>query len=121
MLKHLWHKFRNENGERTKQITTLHCYCFQDFLDLYGKLEGILLGLLYLLTKLPFGKVVCLSKDMMKYYNSYIPKRKLTYAYNTRIIDEPIPGLTKEEQCEINGIKGDGILIGILSDWNFGA
>lgn len=113
LLKHLWHKFRNENGERTKQITTLHCYCFQDFLDLYGKLEGILLGLLYLLTKLPFGKVVCLSKDMMKYYNCYIPKRKLTYAYNTRIIDEPIPDLTKEEQCEINGIKGDGILIGM--------
>lgn len=113
LLKHCWHRWKNDKGERTKLITTLHCYCFQDFLDLYGKLKGILLGLLYLFTKLPFDKVVCLSKDMMKYYSGYIPKRKLTYAYNTRFVDEPIPGLTKEEQSVIDGIKGDGILIGM--------
>lgn len=113
ILKHSLRKWNNTKRERTKLISTLHCYCFQDFFDLYGKLKGFMLGLLFLLAKLPFDKVVCLSKDMVKYYSGYIPKRKLTYAYNTRIIDEPISGLTNEEQNEINGIKGDGILLGM--------
>lgn len=113
VLRHYCHRWKNREGRRTKLITTLHCYCFQDFFDLYGKLKGSLLGVLYLITKLPFDKVVCLSQNMMNYYRGYISQRKLTYAYNTRIIDEPIPKLTVEEQHEIEDFKEHGKLIGM--------
>lgn len=113
LLKHYWHRWKNVKGERTKLITTLHCYCFQDFLDLYGKVKGFLLGVLYLLTKIPFDKVVCLSQDMMEYYRGLVLMKKLTYAYNTRIIGSPMPELTIDEQREIIDFKGDGTLIGM--------
>lgn len=113
VLKHYCHRWKNREGRRTKLITTLHCYCFQDFFDLYGKFKGSLLGVLYLITKLPFDKVVCLSQNMMNYYRGYISQRKLTYAYNTRIIDEPISKLTVEEQYEIEDFKEHGTLIGM--------
>lgn len=113
VLKHYCHRWKNREGRRTKLITTLHCYCFQDFFDLYGKMKGSLLGVLYLITKLPYDKVVCLSQNMMNYYRGYISQQKLTYAYNTRIIDEPIPKLTVEEQNEIEHFKRHGTLIGM--------
>lgn len=113
VLRHYCHRWKNREGRRTKLITTLHCYCFQDFFDLYGKLKGSLLGVLYLITKLPFDRVVCLSQNMMNYYRGYISQRKLTYAYNTRIIDEPISKLTVEEQHEIEDFKEHGKLIGM--------
>lgn len=113
VLKHYCHRWKNREGRRTKLITTLHCYCFQDFFDLYGKMKGSLLGVLYLITKLPYDKVVCLSQNMMNYYRGYISEQKLTYAYNTRIIDEPIPKLTVEEQHEIEDFKEHGKLIGM--------
>lgn len=113
VLKYFWHRWKNRKGERTILITTLHCYCFQDFLDLYGKVKGFLLGILYLLTKIPFDKVVCLSQNMMEYYCGLVLKRKLTYVYNTRIIDSPIPKLSVDEQREIINFKDDGTLIGM--------
>ena len=113
LLRHYYHGWKNREGRRTKLITTLHCYCFQDFFDLYGKLKGFILGILYLITKLPYDKVVCLSQNMMNYYREYISQRKLTYAYNTRIIDEPISKLTVEEQYEIEHFKENGKLIGM--------
>ena len=99
--------------KRPKLVTTLHCYCFQDFFDLYGRLRGFMLGVLYLATKLPFDKVVCLSQNMVNYYRGYISQRKLTYAYNTRIIDGHIPELSEEEQREIDNFKGHRTLIGM--------
>ena len=99
--------------ERPKLVTTLHCYCFQDFFDLYGRLKGFMLGVLYLATKLPFDKVVCLSQNMVNYYRGYISQRKLTYAYNTRIINGPIPELSEDEQREIDNFKGHRTLIGM--------
>ena len=113
VLKHYCHRWKNREGRRTKLITTLHCYCFQDFFDLYGRLKGFMLGVLYLIAKLPFDKVVCLSRDMMKYYQKYVPENKLTYAYNTRILDEIIPTLTDAERLEVEVFKGSGILIGM--------
>lgn len=113
VLKHYCHRWKNREGRRTKLITTLHCYCFQDFFDLYGKMKGSLLGVLYLITKLPYDKVVCLSQNMMNYYREYISQRKLTYAYNTRIINGPIPELSEDEQREIDNFKGHRTLIGM--------
>ena len=53
-------KVTNSAGERIPLVTTLHCYCFQDFTDLYGHLKGFLLGLLYIALAQRFDKVVCL-------------------------------------------------------------
>ena len=111
LLKNRW-KFRKILC-RTKFVTTLHCYCFQDFFDLYGKVKGAAMGVAYLLTKKVFDRVVCLSKDMMQYYERWIPKRKLTYVYNTRSIDTAQLTVSDEEQEMLMRCKGDGVLIGM--------
>lgn len=102
-------------GTRSKalMVTTLHCYCFQDFFDLYGKVKGAAMGVAYLLTKKVFDRVVCLSKDMMQYYERWIPKRKLTYVYNTRSIDTAHLTVSNEEHEMLMQCKGDGVLIGM--------
>ena len=94
-------------------VTTLHCYCFQDFFDLYGKVKGSAMGVAYLLTKKVFDKVVCLSKDMMQYYERWIPKRKLAYAYNTRDICLANLTLSEDEHNMIKTFKGEATLIGM--------
>ena len=100
-------------GSKALLVTTLHCYCFQDFFDLYGKVKGALMGVGYLMTKKSFDRVVCLSKDMMQYYERWIPKRKLTYVYNTRSIDTSKLSVSDEEQEMLVRCKGDGVLIGM--------
>ena len=111
IVKKIWgHKREYQN---TKFVTTLHCYCFQDFCDLYGSFKGRLMGGLYLLVKRPFDKVVCLSKDMRHYYTKWLPKRKLTYAYNTRNIDTKLYSVSDDEQEMLSSFKGDGTLIGM--------
>lgn len=112
LLRHCWHRWKNERGTRTKLVTTLHCYCFQDFQDLYGAVKGFLLGLLYLLAKIPFDRVVCLSQNMMQYYQKFISKRKLTFAYNTSILESE-EKLSEEEKLELETFKGDATLIGM--------
>lgn len=98
---------------KAKMVTTLHCYCFQDFIDLYGKIRGVAMGVAYLMTKKVFDQVVCLSKDMMQYYKRWIPKRKLTYVYNTRNIDTTQLYVSDEEREMLLQCKGDGVLIGM--------
>ena len=111
IVKKVWrHKREYQN---TKFVTTLHCYCFQDFCDLYGSFKGGLMGGLYLLVKRPFDKVVCLSKDMRQYYTKWLPKRKLTYAYNTRNIDSKLYFVSDDEQEMLSSFKGNGTLIGM--------
>lgn len=111
IVKNVW-RHRREYRD-TKFITTLHCYCFQDFCDLYGSLKGGLMGGLYLLVKRPFDKVVCLSKDMRHYYTKWLTQKKLTYAYNTRNIETKRYYVSDKEQENLLSFKGDGTLIGM--------
>ena len=112
IFRYLW-KRKGKEFAQTRFITTLHCYCFQDFFDLYGKVKGALMGCVYLLVKVAFDRVVCLSKDMMHYYEQWLPKRKLTYAYNTRDICLANLTLSEDEQNMINTFKGESTLIGM--------
>lgn len=112
IFRYLW-KRKGKEFAQTRFITTLHCYCFQDFFDLYGKVKGALMGFVYLLVKVAFDRVVCLSKDMMHYYEQWLPKRKLTYAYNTRDICLANLTLSEDEQNMINTFKGESTLIGM--------
>ncbi len=100
--------------EDTRLITTAHCYCFQDFTDLHGKVKGFVMGVLSLLTKKAFHKVVCLSHDMVDYYGRYISRNRLTYAYNTSLVDYSDATLPIEKRDMLLGFKGDGVLIGII-------
>ena len=112
IFRYLW-KRKGKEFAQTRFITTLHCYCFQDFFDLYGKVKGALMGCFYLLVKVAFDRVVCLSKDMMHYYEQWLPKRKLTYAYNTRDICLANLTLSEDEHNMINSFKGESTLIGM--------
>lgn len=94
------------NRKRPLLVTTLHCYCFQDFTDLYGAVKGRAMGLAFIWLTRVFDRVVCLSKDMMHYYRRWIPSRKLTYAYNTRNLSasapgEPLPFLPQRRPSEV--------------------
>lgn len=97
---------------KARCIATLHCYVFQDFIDLYGRIKGFLLGLVFLLSVLRHDKIVTLSKDAMTYYSRWLSRQKLCYVYNTRDIDKA-ENLTPDERKEILSFKGDGILIGM--------
>ena len=93
-------------------VSTLHCYVFQDFKDLYGTWKGFLFGCLFLITKIRHGKIVALSNDMEKYYSKYYGRKRLTYAYNTRILDRTRV-LTDVERSELMRFRSDGVLIGM--------
>lgn len=106
--RHLWLRKHSY-----KLITTLHCYCFQDFTDLYGTLKGWLMGVVYVLLKYCFDRVVCLSKDMMDYYSRWIPRKRLSFVYNTRVVDPLKMMLDDDERKEILDFKKDGFVIGM--------
>lgn len=99
-------------SNRTRFISTIHCYVFADFIDLYGAIKGRMLAVLYLMSKLRHDRIVTLSKDAMRYYSHFLPVHKLSYVYNTRNIDTSLV-LSNEERCQIETFKGKNILIGM--------
>ncbi len=93
------------------KVTTLHCYCFQDFVDLYGAMKAYPMGWLYLAAAYSFDHVVCLSQDMKHYYGRYIKHKPLSFVYNTRKITHKQPDASIVR--EIEEFKQDAILIGM--------
>lgn len=106
-------KVVNGVGKRIPIITTLHCYCFQDFTDLYGRVKGVLLSILYIALARRFDKVVCLSKSMMSYYGRWIPRRRLSYVYNTRMLPSVLPPVEEDVRERVFAFKGNSTLIGM--------
>lgn len=106
-------KVTNSAGERIPLVTTLHCYCFQDFTDLYGHLKGFLLGLLYIALAQRFDKVVCLSRSMKTYYRRWIPSHKLMFVYNTRILPRVLPPIEEYLKTRLLAFKGNSTLVGM--------
>lgn len=101
------------DGHRIPMITTLHCYCFQDFSDLYGHIKGTMMGLLFVFLAKRFDKIVCLSQAMSNYYARWIPRRRLSFVYNTRILPIPLPSVDDSVNENIHAFKGNGILVGM--------
>lgn len=103
------------NGKESKlpMVTTLHCFCFQDFPDIYGCAKGNLLGLLYIILARRFDKVICLSRSMMTYYSRWIPRRKLSFVYNTRILPSPLPPIEQNIRETVLTFKGTSTLVGM--------
>lgn len=97
---------------QAKVISTFHNYVFQDYTSTYGIFKGIGLAIALLISTCKIDKIVTLSKDAQTYYKRWLPKRKLTYAYNTRIINRNLQ-LTDTEKQEIKTFKDNDILIGM--------
>ncbi|HBJ76819.1 MAG TPA: group 1 glycosyl transferase [Porphyromonadaceae bacterium] len=95
---------------KTPVLTTMHNYVFEDFY--YGMSKYLYKPMAYLMLFSTFrkDKVITLSKDAMKYYSRYIPKKKLTYAYNSRLCED-LP-VEKELEEKVLSFKGNDILVG---------
>lgn len=99
-------------GHTVRFITTAHNYVFQDYQLKYGLLKGTLGGLLYLRAARAHDCVICLSDHALQYYGRFLPKRKLTYIYNT--VQKPDAGMAEEQILQqIANFRGeDGLIIG---------
>lgn len=98
-------------------ICTLHNYVFRDYRSTFGTVKGWLGAWFFLLTVARHDKYVALSRDMMRYYERFLPKRKLTFAYNTREIDEGDERVLHSCQVykDIVKFRGEGsILLGTI-------
>ena len=100
------------NKTDTKFIATLHCYVFQDFMDLYGKIKGFFYSFLFLLSVLRHDTLITLSKDALHYYRHFFPWKKISYVYNTRTMDDNAD-LNHNEKNELMSFKKNNILIGM--------
>lgn len=69
-------------------ISTLHNYLFKDLGFQYNRFVAFFAGLAWLLALRRHDKLIALSRDAVAYYSRFLPKKKLTYAYNTRHISE---------------------------------
>lgn len=96
---------------KTKFVTTIHNYIFQDFSYTYGKLKGFCGALIYLLLLLRFDKIIALSYDAVKYYKPFLFFKKLAFLYNT--VDWVRHELPAKEYQELIAFKGDSTLLGI--------
>lgn len=103
---------RRPRHSRTRFISTIHCYVFDDFHDLYGYVKGSMLAGVYLLAKYRHDRIVALSAHAQKYYERFYSGEKLTYVYNTRVLNRQ-KELSPQEKAELHHFKQDGILIGM--------
>lgn len=106
-------RYRKQNS-RTKFVTTIHNYVFSDFRFKYGMIKAIIGGLMFIKGCRKHDIIVTLSNDAQKYYTKFIPKDKVSYIYNSRVIDRDAE-LEVAEKEEIGAFKSDSILIGTNS------
>lgn len=104
-------KFREYSG-CTKYITTIHNFFMEDFTSQYNKLVAHICGRRWMRAVNKLDTVVVLSKVGMEYYNRWIKKSHLTYAYNAREISLH-KTLDLNEERKVLDFKSDAILIGV--------
>lgn len=75
-------------GKKPYFVNTIHSYLFPDYRNSKGFLKGTILAASHLLFMRRIDKNVCMSRAATDYYGSYLSKRKLTYSYNTKVIDD---------------------------------
>lgn len=100
------------NNCKCKIISTLHNYIFPDLAFQYNKLISYTFGYLWIKFLSKHDKLIVLSKDAKMYYSKWFNKEKLTYIYNTRIINQRIVASREEEEIILN-FKQNKILIGV--------
>lgn len=96
---------------KTKFVTTLHNFVFNDFRYGYGQVKGVVFSFLHLATCLRFDTIVTLSQNAKHYYRRFFPLKNIQVAYNTTCRDANV-GLSPEEITKIQAFKGDDFLLG---------
>lgn len=97
---------------KVKYVSTVHNYVLQDFRYQYSWFIAQTVGRLWVRMLHRMDRVVVLTNDAVKYYTHWLPSSKLTYAYNTRIVERSNI-LNEEEKKRIEEFKNESILIGV--------
>ena len=105
------YKNREWSGN-VKYISTVHNYVLQDFMYQYNWFIAQTAGRLWVRMLKRMDRVVALTNDAVKYYMRWLHSSKLTYAYNTRIV-ERTKLLDNEEKKHIEEFRNESILIGV--------
>ncbi len=105
--------FRNrERSGKVRYVSTLHNYAVQDLSMTHNRVVGVVAAQVWMWFLRRHDVVVALSQHAMRYYRRWFSARKLTYAYNTRVLDMSRK-LTDEELRELRDFKGDSFFIGV--------
>jgi len=84
-----YHKRKND---RTKFVSTLHNYAYEDLQYSYGIVKGTLLAFVWNIVTLRHDRLVVLSQNALAYYQKRWFNRSLTYVYN---------GIEVEDDAEV--------------------
>lgn len=109
--------FHKSLFSRIPVCSTIHSYMFSDHSFKYGKRIGYVTARLVLAATCRDNKVIFLSKHMQDYYDHFLPKKKMTYAYNSRNIDLNLD-LSNEELKQLLDFKGEDTLLCSVSGLN---
>lgn len=104
-------KYR-EFGGNVRYVSTMHNYVLEDFRYQYNWVVAQVFGRLWMRSLRSMDRVVALTQHARTYYLRWLDANKLTYAYNTRSVDEN----RTLDQCQIDELltfKGSDILIGV--------
>ncbi|WP_298064274.1 glycosyltransferase family 4 protein [uncultured Rikenella sp.] len=104
-------RFREYSG-KVRYISTVHNYVLEDFRYQYNWLVAQIFGRLWMRTLRNMDVVVALSRHAQEYYQKWLPVEKITYAYNTRVLNLS-QTLDEKSAQEIRSFKGHSILIGV--------
>jgi glycosyltransferase involved in cell wall biosynthesis len=110
-------RHRQRSG-RVRYISTVHNYAVPDLSMTYNRIVGVVGANVWMWFLRRHDVVVALSKHAMAYYRRWFPARKLTYAYNTRVLDMS-QKLSAEELREVLDFKGGAKLIGMNGGLHF--
>lgn len=104
-------KYREYSG-KVRYISTLHNYVLEDLRYQYNWLVAQIFGRLWMHTLQKMDTVVALSQHAQQYYLKWFPPQKVTYAYNTRVLDLT-QTLDENSIQELQVFKGNSVLIGV--------
>ena len=103
-------KFREYSG-KVRYVSTIHNYVLEDFAYQYNWLVAQIFGRRWMHTLRKLDTVVALSHHAMEYYLRWFPSKQITYAYNTRVLEQ-LPLDTKRMEA-VKSFQGTDVLIGV--------
>lgn len=89
LLPDLFMALRRDIGLRCNQryFTTIHSFIFDDHRYKYGPLKSFFTSRLTLAATSRANKVIVLGKEAIRHFEGHIKSTRMTYAYNTRVVD----------------------------------
>ena len=100
---------------KTLFVTTLHSDIFEEFGIRFGSFLGPFLSWIFILANMRHDRIVALTEYAMSLYSTFYKNKKLSYIYNTRIMDRNA-NVSADEKKEIKSFKNKGVLLGMTSE-----